>query len=181
MYVIDVVALHHATPPSIRSPLAALDVEYRSNIVEYRRIAMAAQTIFVAPARCTDRRLMRQLGNLRSFELQCAALWKLFRYSPWTTPGVQGGHMRLEPSRLVSGSVGVAIPWRMYPAHAFIVSYPGLLVWRELHDRFNQRYHCPTAVDLPLGSRRRNSEADGTGHRRSTSKWEMVGSCCVHR
>ena len=94
-------------------------------------------------------RLLQQLSNLQRFvDIERAELLKLFKFAPWTVPSdVERPHVRLAPSALIPGTVGLhatAVP----KADGAVVSYPGALMWSEVQLDFESRYHCPTAVRI---------------------------------
>jgi hypothetical protein len=96
-----------------------------------------------------DRRHVAQLQVLKRFVEEQAEMFALFKYAPFT----EGEHIKdvcLRPSTLIPGTVGVFSSAPTCAPKKWLSDYPGVLMWNELHDRFVQRYHCPTAVRCPV-------------------------------
>ena len=95
-----------------------------------------------------DHRVVRQRENLIRFTNSTPEL-KLMKYEPWTT-NVRASKVQLKPSSLLPGTVGVFPQGERCIAKSFVADYPGVLMWEELHEQFDKKYHCPTAVRITV-------------------------------
>jgi hypothetical protein len=95
--------------------------------------------------RSVDVRHEAQYRTLQSFATSHSSQLELMRYHVWTTASQRNLHIRIGPSRLLEGFVGV-----FATGENFRCSYPGMLMWKELHNEFNRDHHCPTAIDMPI-------------------------------
>ena len=96
-----------------------------------------------------DRRLVQQRMNLERFVQAENKRFSLCRYSPWTVSSDRKTHLELKNSTLLPGTVGVFSTIQS-KAHSLVATYPGVLMWDELHEEFQNSYHCPTCVRLTV-------------------------------
>lgn len=99
----------------------------------------------------TDPRLRRQLACLDRFLVAHADKFALMKYLPWTNGTPMATKIRLAPSIQLPGMLGVFPQGEQVRKPGWIVAtYPGMLMWEELHEAFNDLYHCPTAVRVDV-------------------------------
>lgn len=100
--------------------------------------------------RSDDHRLQAQLAGLVRFVAASTSRFELFRYAAWTTDP-RPGRVRIAPSLLLPGFLGVFGDGVAAPVgREFLAGYLGVLMWEELHEEFDERHHCPTAIRIQV-------------------------------
>jgi hypothetical protein len=96
-----------------------------------------------------DPRLLAQRLNLIDFVKLHALDYTSFRYSPWTSAAHEGA-VRIGPSEFLPGLLGAFPVPRTLTKSTMLSGYPGVVMWDELYEEFNEKFHCPTAVEVPI-------------------------------
>lgn len=90
-----------------------------------------------------------QLANLRAWVQSHRSEWGALRYHPWTGADVsRDSTLALRQSKLLPPTMGV-ITTKPCSGGVVLCGYPGVVMWEEMHDKFGQSFHCPTAVHAP--------------------------------
>ena len=99
----------------------------------------------------SDARLVAQRANILRFlaDPLIDARMRHFKYAVQTITDRKAPKLRLGPSDLVPGFLGVFTETRIRQ-RASICHYESFIFWEELHEEFNQLYHCPTAASVPV-------------------------------
>jgi hypothetical protein len=102
-----------------------------------------------------DAALQAQKDNLLRFVQEQHAAYAELPYLPWTDQRVKFGvPTQLCASNLpgCAGLRGVELVRELRTEHREVplVYYPGLLMTDRMYQQFNQRYHCPTGLGLPV-------------------------------
>src|SRR4051794_6777048 len=99
----------------------------------------------------TDKRLCRQRLNLEHFVTSHASKFDLMKYSPWTYGTPMKTAVKIEPSRQLSPFLGVfPSEDKVRKSQWIVATYPGVVMWHQLHEEFDSIYHCPTAVRVDV-------------------------------
>jgi len=91
----------------------------------------------------------KQYAGLSAFVNENKAELGLMKYLPFTSPG-KPADARMAPSDLVPGTLGLFPTRTSIKPRAKVASYPGVLMFMELHEKFNKEWHVPTALRVPV-------------------------------
>jgi hypothetical protein len=107
--------------------------------------------LVLGPWRSKDPRLVRQLDNLKTFVEDHKLELDVMPFEPWTISSGADDPVpfSMQPSTLVGlhGLLGVMLNANVERKRS-LVSYPGALMPQHLYERFDELFHCPTAVEL---------------------------------
>ena len=102
------------------------------------------------PAPFSQRRShQKQYAGLSAFVNENKAELGLMKYLPFTSPG-KPADARMAPSKLIRGTLGLFPTRTSIKPRAKVASYPGVLMFMELHEKFNKEWYVPTALRVPV-------------------------------
>jgi len=97
----------------------------------------------------SNRNHQRQYAGLSAFVSEHRDELGLMKYLPFTSPG-KAVDARLAPSKLIPGTLGLFPTRTSVKPRAKVASYPGVLMFMELHEQFNKEWYVPTALRVPV-------------------------------